>query len=132
MPNTNAVTSVTPAQSQAIILIRLSVGLIFLLEGVKKSLVPDAWGVGRFLKIRIPSPSVLTPFVGVVEIVCGAMLIAGFLTRLAALPLVVDIVVAIVTTKLSILLQSGAWAMEAEARSVRVSVIPLYWSIVAH
>jgi putative oxidoreductase len=46
---------------------------------------------------------VIGPFVGVVEIVCGAMLALGLLTRLAAVPLLVDITVAILSTKLPIL-----------------------------
>jgi uncharacterized membrane protein YphA (DoxX/SURF4 family) len=55
--------------------------------------------------------------VGVVEIVCGVLLIAGLLTRLAAVPLIVDITVAIWTTKIPILMKQGFWAMAHEART---------------
>jgi uncharacterized membrane protein YphA (DoxX/SURF4 family) len=57
------------------ILIRLVVGGTFLSEGIQKFLFPDALGVGRFARIGIPSPEVMAPFVGVFEIVCGALLI---------------------------------------------------------
>jgi uncharacterized membrane protein YphA (DoxX/SURF4 family) len=56
-----------------LILIRLIVGGVFLSEGIQKFLFPNDLGVGRFSKIGIPSPEVLAPFVGVCEIVCGAL-----------------------------------------------------------
>src|ERR1700722_7022096 len=101
----------------AALLVRLLVGVVFLSEGIQKFLYPEALGVGRFSKIGIPAPGVLAPFVGVVEIGCGTLLIAGLLTRAAAIPLMVDMVVAIATTKLPILLRSGFWAMAHEART---------------
>jgi uncharacterized membrane protein YphA (DoxX/SURF4 family) len=51
----------------------------------------------------------MAPFVGVVEIACGVLLLAGFLTRLAAVPLIIDILVAILSTKIPILLGYGFW-----------------------
>ena len=104
----------TPA---AAIAVRLGVGGVFFLEGVKKFLFPDDWGVGRFIKIGIPAPHVMAPFVGTVEVVCGALLILGLVTRLAALPLLIDISVAILSTKIPIVLARGFWPMEAEART---------------
>jgi len=102
-----------PAQ---VILIRLAVGAVFLSEGVQKFLYPADLGVGRFVKIGIPSPQFFAPFVGVVEIICGALILLGLLTRLAAIPLIVDMLVAITTTKIPILMKSGFWAMAHEAR----------------
>src|SRR5437660_3733021 len=101
----------------AVILIRLLVGGVFLSEGLHKFLFPEALGVGRFTKIGIPAPEVMAPFVGVCETVCGALLIVGLLTRLAAIPLVIDMLVAIGTTKVPILLKGGFWAMAHEART---------------
>jgi uncharacterized membrane protein YphA (DoxX/SURF4 family) len=72
--------------------------------------------VGRFVKIGIPVPQVMAPFLGVVEIVCGTLVILGLLTRLAAIPLTLDMLVAI-STKIPILLNSGFWAMAHEART---------------
>jgi putative oxidoreductase len=103
--------------SAAVILIRLAVGAIFLSEGIQKFLFPDALGVGRFTKIGIPSPEIMAPFVGVVEIGCGTLLIIGLLTRLAAVPLIIDMLVAIATTKVPVLMKSGFWTMAHEART---------------
>ena len=101
----------------AVILIRLIVGGVFLSEGVQKFLFPDAQGVGRFVKIGIPAPEVIAPFVGVCEIVCGVLILLGLLTRFAAATMIIDMLVAIWTTKVPILLKSGFWAMAHEART---------------
>ena len=61
--------------------------------------------------IGLPAPELLANFVGVVEIVCGALILLGLLTRLAAIPLIIDMLVAIVTTKLQILLGHGFWGL---------------------
>ncbi|HVP33187.1 MAG TPA: DoxX family protein, partial [Steroidobacteraceae bacterium] len=88
-----------------VILIRLLVGLVvFFPEGLQKLLFPALLGAGRFAAIGIPWPDVLGPFVGMTEIVCGALVIVGLLTRLAAIPLIVVAVVAFVSTKIPILL----------------------------
>ncbi len=100
----------------AVLLVRLAVGGVFLSEGVQKFLFPGALGVGRFMKIGIPMPQMTAPFVGVVEIAGGLLLLVGFLARLAAVPLVVDMLVAIATTKIPLLLKSGFWTMAREAR----------------
>lgn len=101
----------------SVVLVRLMVGWVFLSEGIQKFLYPGALGVGRFAKIGIPAPGFFGPFVGVVEIVCGSLLIVGLLTRLAAIPLLIDILVAIVTTKLPMLAKAGFWSMMHEART---------------
>jgi putative oxidoreductase len=100
-----------------VILIRLLVGGVFLSEGIQKFLFPAALGVGRFQKIGIPLPEFTAPFVGFVEIVCGTLLILGLATRLAAVPLIVNMAVAITTTKIPILMANGFWAMAHEART---------------
>lgn len=93
----------------AVFLIRLIVGGVFLSEGIQKFLYPAENGAGRFARIGIPSPDVMGPFVGVVEIICGALILIGFLTRLAAIPLIIDMLVAILSTKIPILLGHGFW-----------------------
>lgn len=102
---------------RATVLIRLMVGWVFLSEGIQKFLFPAALGVGRFVKIGIPAPQFFAPFVGVVEIVCGGLLIIGLLTRLASIPLLIDISVAIITTKIPMLAKAGFWATMHEART---------------
>jgi uncharacterized membrane protein YphA (DoxX/SURF4 family) len=101
----------------ATLLIRLMVGWVFLSEGIQKFLFPGALGAGRFVKIGIPAPHFFAPFVGVVEIVCGALLIVGLFSRVAAIPLLIDITVAIATTKIPLLAKSGFWAAMHEART---------------
>ena len=100
----------------ATVLVRLLVGGVFLSEGIQKFLFPAALGVGRFVKIGIPAPEFFGPFVGVVEIVCGALVILGPATRVAAVPLLIDMSVAIVTTKVPMLAKQGFWAAAHEAR----------------
>ena len=114
----------------AVVLIRLMVGLVFFEEGIQKFLFPAIQGAGRFARIGIPAPMPTAYFVGVVEIVCGALIVLGLFTRLAAIPLLIDISVAIASTKIPILLghgywrfhlpqlsRYGAWAMFSEART---------------
>ena len=93
----------------AVILIRLLVGTIFLSEGIQKFLFTAEVGAGRFAKIGIPSPEVMAPFVGVVEAVCGLLLLLGLITRLATIPLIITMLVAILSTKIPILLGHGFW-----------------------
>jgi len=114
------------------ILVRLLVGLVvFLPEGIQKLIFADVLGAGRFAKIGIPFPDLMGPFVGAVEIVCGTLIIIGFLTRLAAIPLIIVMIVALVSTKLPILVghdvgmfhlaqdikRTGFWSMMHEARA---------------
>ena len=111
--------------------VRVIVGWIFLSEGIQKFLFPDALGVGRFVKIGIPAPSFTGPFVGVVEIVAGALLIAGLLTRLGAFALLIDIAVVIASTKVPLLSQRGFWPAMHEARTdlaMAFCLVFLLWS----
>ena len=101
---------------RAIIVIRILVGWVFVSEGIQKFLFPVALGWGRFAKIGIPHPHVLAPVVGIVEIVCGALVILGLWTRIAAIPLLIVIGTAIATTKIPMLHHQGVWAMLHEAR----------------
>ena len=102
---------------KSIIFIRLMVGVIFFSEGIQKFVFPEALGVGRFIKIGIPAPSLLAPFVGGVEIFFGFLILLGWHTRWASIPLLIDITVAILTTKIPIFIHSGFWHMAHEART---------------
>jgi putative oxidoreductase len=101
----------------AVILVRVMVGWVFMSEGIQKFLYPAALGVGRFEKIGIPAPQFFAPFVGTIETVCGFLLIVGLITRLAAIPLLINISVAIATTKIPLLSKSGFWGTMHEART---------------
>ena len=98
-------------------IVRLIVGAVFLSEGVQKFLFPDSVGVGRFIKIGIPAPEFFAPFVGCVEIICGTLVLLGIFTRIAALLLIVNMTVAILTTKIPILMESGFWKMAHDSRT---------------
>jgi len=97
--------------SKTTILIRLIVGAVFLSEGIQKFLYPAIRGAGRFEKIGLPSPEFLGSFVGSFEILCGALILTGLLTRLATVPLIIIMLVAFLTTKSEIYLEKGLWEM---------------------
>ena len=65
----------------------------------------------------------MAPFVGGCEIVCAFLLLIGLLTRLVVIPLIIDISVAIISTKIPILLGHGFWRFS-------LSKLPAYgfWS----
>ncbi len=113
------------------LLIRLLVGQVFLFEGIQKFLFPEALGVGRFIHIGIPAPEIMAPFVGVVEIVGGGLVLVGLFTRLASVALLIDILTAIATTKSPMLIHSGFWAMMHEARVDFSMVLGLVFLLIA-
>ena len=110
------------------LIMRLMVGGVFLSEGILKFVYTNQ-GVGRFTKIGIPAPELTADFVGSLEIVGGILLIAGLLTRVVAVPFIIEMVVAILTTKISLYLGTsplplppalpkvGFWAVMHETRS---------------
>jgi putative oxidoreductase len=99
------------------VLPRLIVGLVFLSEGIQKFLFPELVGAGRFEKIGFANPEFLASFVACFEIVCGTLLLIGLSVRVAAIPLLIIILTAIVTTKIPILHDKGFWSMAHEART---------------
>lgn len=99
------------------LLIRLMVGGVFLSEGIQKFLFPAIRGAGRFEKIGLPSPDFLGSFVGTFEILSGAFILLGLFTRLAALPTLIIMMVAIYSTKIDILVSQGIWEMLHAART---------------
>lgn len=103
--------------AKSIVLIRVLVGWVFLSEGIQKFLFPAALGVGRFAKIGIPAPQAMAPFVGAVEIVCGVLILLGLFTQWATVPLLINIAVALYTTKFPILAKDGIWSALHEART---------------
>src|ERR1044072_6695774 len=93
----------------ATVLVRVMTISVFLSEGIQKFLYPADLAAGRFAKIGIPSPAIMGPFVGGCAVLCGAVMIVGFLTRFAVVVLLIDISVAIVSTKIPVLLGHGFW-----------------------
>lgn len=103
--------------SKTTILIRLIVGAVFLSEGIQKFLFPAIRGAGRFEKIGLPSPEFLGSFVGAFEILCGVLILLGLFTRLASIPLIIIMLVAIATTKSEVLANQGFWEMMHGSRT---------------
>ncbi len=93
----------------ATILIRIMVGAVFLSEGIQKFLYPEIRGAGRFEGMGMPIPEFLSYFVASFELVCGVLILFGLLTRLAVIPTLIIMTVAIITTKIPILLGHGFW-----------------------
>jgi len=106
-----------PGAPAAVILIRAAVGAVFLSEGIQKFVFPAELGVGRFMRIGIPAPEIMAPFDGTFEIVCGVLMLVGLHTHLTAIPMIINMLVAISTTKIPILIKSGFWAMAHEGRT---------------
>jgi putative oxidoreductase len=105
-------------QVRSIVFIRLAVGLIFFTQGLLKFIDPSM-GVMRFARIGFPYPEFTAHFVGGFEIVCGLLVLAGLLTRLASIPLLIVILTAIGTTKIPELSHpnQGFWFMVSDART---------------
>lgn len=117
-------TLIATSAPAATILIRLYVGAVFLSEGIQKFLDPARLGTGRFTEAGIPAPGLVAPLDGIFEIVCGLLILVGLLTRIAAVPMVVNMLGALLITKLPILWgdaalfagASGWWDLLHEAR----------------
>jgi putative oxidoreductase len=100
-----------------VILARLIVGLVFLSEGMQKYLFPELLGTGRFLQIGFSHPAFWAYFTGTFEIVCGVCVLVGLFIRLAAIPLIIIMLTAFITTKWPILITKGFWALAHEYRT---------------
>lgn len=112
----------------ATILLRLMAGSVFLWEGVLKFVYANQ-GVGRFTKLGFPFPQATADFDAVLEIVGGLLLISGLLTRLISIPFIIEMLVAMLSTKIPLYLgtsplplptvapQIGFWAVLHEIRS---------------
>jgi putative oxidoreductase len=110
------------------LIMRLMVGGVFLSEGILKFVYTNQ-GVGRFTKIGIPAPELTATFVGGLEIIGGILLMTGLLTRVIAIPFIIEMVVAILSTKVALYLGTsplplppappklGFWAVMHETRS---------------
>ena len=133
-----------PPQSapRSTILIRLMAGGVFLSEGILKFVYLNQ-GIGRFTKIGIPAPGPMADFVAVLEIVGGLLLISGFLTRFISVPFIIEMIVAILSTKVALYLgtsplplppsppQVGIWAVLHESRSDYAQIMSVLFLLFA-
>jgi putative oxidoreductase len=126
----------------ATILIRSMAGGVFLWEGVLKFVYVNQ-GIGRFTKLAMPFPAFTATFVGGLEIVGGIMLILGIGTRLITIPFVIEMIVAMLSTKPALFQgtsplplppappQIGIWAVLHEIRSEYAQLMSCLFLLVA-
>ena len=90
-------------EQYAILLVRVLLGLFFAISGANKLFVPSRAQAmyETLVAAKVPLPRLMTYFVSGVEFVGGCLLAVGFLSSLASLALLVNMLVAILTTKLS-------------------------------
>lgn len=99
------------------LLCRVVTGFIFFSEGLQKFLRPAEVGAGRFAKIGFADPAFWAYFTGIFEIICGVLVLLGLMMRLAAIPLLIDMLVAFITTKWPLLTGKGFWSFAHEYRT---------------
>src|SRR6266498_1495175 len=126
----------------ATIFLRLMAGSVFLWEGILKFVYANQ-GVGRFTKLGFPFPQATATFDGVLEIVGGILLITGFLTRLISIPFIIEMLVAMLSTKIPLYLgtsplplppvppQIGFWAVLHEIRSEYAQLMTTIFLLIA-
>jgi uncharacterized membrane protein YphA (DoxX/SURF4 family) len=114
--------------SSNILVIRWMTGTVFLWEGILKFVYANQ-GVGRFAKLGFPIPETTAHFVAVGEILGGLLLLFGLFTRLTAFYFIIQMIVAILSTKITLYLgtsplplppappRTGIWAVLHEVRS---------------
>ena len=112
------------------ILVRLVTGLVFLTEGIQKYLFPQLLGTGRFLTIGFSNPAFWAYFTGAFEIICGSLILLGFITRLASVPLLIIMITAFITTKWPILMTKGFWPWAHEYRTDFAMTLLLIYLII--
>lgn len=88
----NGTTAVAPRRiALAVTLVRIIVGIVFLVHGSQKLFVFGIHGVvGGFAQMGVPLPSISAPVVAFVEFLGGIALILGIFTRIAAILLAID------------------------------------------
>ena len=118
----------TTTGPKSTLFLRLMAGGVFLWEGILKFVYANQ-GIGRFTKLGMPFPHFTADFVGSLEIFGGLLLLSGLMTRLIAVPFLIEMVVAMLSTKISLYLgtsplplppappQIGIWAVLHEIRS---------------
>jgi putative oxidoreductase len=126
----------------ATIVLRLMAGTVFLWEGVLKFVYANQ-GLGRFTKLGFPFPQATANFDGVFEIVGGILLITGLLTRFIAIPFIIEMLVAMLSTKIPMYLgtsplplppvppQIGFWAVLHEIRSEYAQLMTAAFLLIA-
>lgn len=93
------------------------VSVVFISEGLQKIIFPEIRGAGRFRSIGLPEPEFLGYAIGITEVICGLLILSGFLTRLAAIPLMIIMLTAFAATKADIYVNEGFWGFMHQSRT---------------
>lgn len=127
---------------KATILLRMMAGGVFFWEGLLKFAYVNQ-GVGRFTKLGMPSPELLAPAIAYLEIGGGLLLIFGLATRWIAVPFIIEMIVAILSTKIGLYLGTsplplppampkvGMWAVLHEIRSDYAQIMTCGYLLIA-
>jgi putative oxidoreductase len=130
------------AGPRATMAIRTMAGTVFLWEGILKFVYANQ-GVGRFTKLGLPFPVFTADFVGGLEIVGGVLLILGLGTRLITIPFIIEMLVAMLSTKPRLFLgtlplppppvppQVGMWAVLHEVRSEYAQIMSCIFLLIS-
>ena len=92
-------------EQYAILLVCVSIGLFFAISGANKLFLAGGTKpvYESLVKAKVPFPRLTAYFVSGVEFICGSMLAVGFLSSLACAALMIDMIVATLTTAISTL-----------------------------
>jgi len=124
-----------------ILIIRLMTGSVFFWEGILKFVYVNQ-GVGRFTKLGFAFPETTAHIVAVGEIVGGLLLIFGLFTRIVAFYFIIQMIVAILSTKISLYLgtsplpappappKTGIWAVLHEIRSDYAQILTCFFVLI--
>jgi uncharacterized membrane protein YphA (DoxX/SURF4 family) len=127
---------------KATLALRLMAGGVFFWEGLLKFVYANQ-GVGRFTKLGMPMPEVLAPAIAVLEIGGGLLLMSGLTTRLISVPFIVEMIVAMLSTKISLYHGTsplpappsppvmGGWAVLHEIRSEYAQIMTCIYLLAA-
>ena len=126
---------------ESTVLLRVMAGGVFFWEGILKFVYVNQ-GIGRFTKLGMPFPILTADFVGSLEIVGGLLVMAGLLTRWIAIPFVIEMIVAMLSTKISLYLGTsplplpaappkiGIWAVLHEIRSEYAQIMVVLYLLI--
>lgn len=93
------------------LLIRFMVGFYFLAGGVLKFSYPELQETGFFQNLGFISANATVTVISVLEVLCGLMIIVGFFTRIAVIPLILIVSFTVLIGKFPILFEEGFWLM---------------------
>jgi putative oxidoreductase len=125
----------------SILFIRLMAGGVFFWEGILKFVYPNQ-GVGRFTKLGFAAPEAMASFIGAAEIVGGLFLLFGLFTRITAFFFIIEMIVAVLSTKISLYFGTsplpmppappklGPWAVLHEIRSDYAQILTCIFLVI--